>query len=308
MKLSGTVTALITPFVNEQLDEEGFANNIRFQIAQGIDGILPLGTTGEASTLNADEQQRVISIAVREAKGKVPIWVGTGSYCTKQTIEKTRRAKDLGADVALIVTPYYNRPTQEGIYRHFEAIATQVNIPIMIYNIPGRCGQNIETPTLMRIAELPNVIGVKEASGNIHQAGDFLHLIVKKYPHFRVFSGDDILTLPMIALGAVGVVSVVSNLIPKQVIALTNAAVQGDFALARDLHFQLLSLYKTAFIETNPIPIKTAMNLCGMPAGECRLPLYEMSDENLETLRKQLLRMHLLPTPIEHEPFAEVNI
>lgn len=296
MKLAGTITALITPFIDQQLDEEGFANNIRFQISQGIDGILPLGTTGEASTLSADEQLRVISIAIREAKGKVPVWVGTGSYCTKQTIEKTQRAKNLGADVALIVTPYYNRPTQEGIYRHFEAIATNVDIPIMIYNIPGRCGQNIETPTLMRIAGLPNIIGVKEASGNIHQAGDFLHTIAKKYPHFTVFSGDDILTLPMIALGAVGVVSVVSNLITKQVIALTNASLKGNFTLARELHFQLLSLYKTAFIETNPIPIKTAMTLCGMPAGGCRLPLYEMSNENLEILRQQLLQMNLLST------------
>lgn len=294
MKLSGTITALVTPFINQGLDEEGLAYNIGYQIAKGINGILPLGTTGESSTLSPEEQARVISIAVREANGKVPVWVGTGSYCTRQTIEKTKRAKDLGADVALIVTPYYNKPTQEGIYRHFEAVSEHVEIPIVVYNIPGRCGTNIETSTLMRIAGLPNIIGVKEASGNINQAGDVLHSIVEKYPHFLLFSGDDALTLPMIALGAVGVVSVVSNLVPDHVIALVNAALQGCFELARDIHYQLLPLYKTAFIETNPIPIKTAMELCGMPSGGCRLPLYQMASENINILRQLLLEMRLM--------------
>ncbi len=294
MKLTGTVTALITPFINQELDEEGLAHNISYQISKGINGILPLGTTGESSTLSPEEQTRIISIAVREANGKVPVWVGTGSYCTRQTIEKTKRAQDLGADVALIVTPYYNKPTQEGIYRHFEAIATSIEMPIVIYNIPGRCGTNIETPTLMRIAGLPNIIGVKEASGNINQAGDVLHTIVEKHPHFLVFSGDDSLTLPMMALGAVGIISVVSNLVPTQVIALVNAVLQGQFDLAREIHYQLLPLYKTAFIETNPVPIKTAMNLCGMPSGECRLPLYPMAPENINTLRQLLQDMRLM--------------
>ncbi len=294
MNIKGTVTALVTPFLHHKLDEEGFIHNIRHQIAQGINGIVPLGTTGESSTLSAEEQERVISIAVKEAKGKVPIWVGTGSYCTRQTIEKTQRAKDLGADVALIVTPYYNKPTQEGIFRHFEAIVASVDIPIVIYNIPGRSGTNIETSTLMRIAGLPNVAGVKEASGNISQAGDVLHIIVEKYPHFSVFSGDDALTLPMMALGAVGVVSVVSNLIPKPIIELVNAALQGQFDAARKIHYQLLPLYKAAFIETNPVPIKTAMQLCGMPSGECRLPLYKMAPENLHLLQQVLINMQLL--------------
>lgn len=292
--MKGTITALITPFINQMLDEEGLAYNIDYQITQGINGILLLGTTGEASTLSPEEHQKVISIAVQRAKGKIPIWVGTGSYCTRQTIEKTKCAKDLGADVALIVTPYYNKPSQEGIYRHFEAIAKNVDIPIVVYNIPGRCSTNIETATMMRIAHLPNIIGVKEASGNIQQAGDIIHTIVKKYPHFLVFSGDDALTLPMMALGAVGVISVVSNLIPAQVIALTNAALEERFDLAREIHHQLLPLYKTAFIETNPVPIKTAMNLCGMPSGDCRLPLYQMSPENLKCLNELLLKMQLI--------------
>jgi len=294
MKFTGTITALVTPFIDQELDEGGLAYNIRHQIAKGINGILPLGSTGESPTLSSEEQARVISIAVKEAHGKVPVWVGTGSYCTRQTIEKTKRAKDLGADVALIVTPYYNKPTQEGIYRHFEAISSSIEMPIVIYNIPGRCGINIETPTLMRIAGLPNILGVKESSGNINQVGDVLHSIVEKYPHFLVFSGDDAFTLPMMALGASGVVSVVSNLVPTQVIALVNAALQGKFDLAREIHYQLLPLYKTAFIETNPVPIKTAMELCGMPSGGCRLPLYQMEPENINTLRQLLLEMRLM--------------
>jgi 4-hydroxy-tetrahydrodipicolinate synthase len=294
MKLKGTITALITPFIHQKLDEEGLAQNIRYQIKNGINGILPLGTTGEAPTLSSEEQQRVISIAVREAKSQVPVWVGTGSYCTQQTIEKTQAAKDLGADVALIVTPYYNKPTQEGIYRHFEAIATRTEMPIVIYNIPGRCGTNIETATLMRIAELPHIVGVKEASGNINQAGDVLHTIAKKNPHFSLFSGDDTLALPMMALGASGVISVVSNLVPDRVIALTSAALQGQFERAQEIHYQLLPLFKAAFIETNPVPIKTAMRLCGMPAGDCRQPLWQMAPENLNTLHQLLADMQLI--------------
>ncbi len=294
MKLKGTITALTTPFIHEKLDEEGLAYNIRYQIAQGINGILLLGSTGESSTLSPEEQILALTIAVQEAKGKIPVWAGTGSYCTKQTIEKTKRAKDIGADVALIVTPYYNKPTQEGIFRHFEAIVANVEMPIVIYNIPGRCGTNIETATMKRIADLPRIIGVKEASGNINQAGDILHTLTETHPHFSVFAGDDALTLPMMALGAKGIVSVVSNLVPAQVIALVNAALQGEFDLAKKIHYQLLPLYQAAFIETNPIPIKTAMNLCGMPSGECRLPLCQMAPENLNLLRQLLLKMQLM--------------
>lgn len=291
MNLTGTVTALVTPFLDGRLDEEGLVCNIRHQLANAINGILVLGTTGEASTLSPEEQVRVISVAVRESGGKVPVWAGTGSYCTRQTIEKTKRAQDLGVDVALIVTPYYNKPTQEGLYRHFEAIATNVKIPIVVYNIPGRSGTNIETATLLRIAGLPNIVGIKEASGSIGQAGDILYGVVEKYPHFTVFSGDDALTLPMIALGARGLVSVVSNLVPDLVVSLVDAALEGRLEFAREMHFRLLPLYKAAFIETNPIPIKTAMELCGMPAGECRLPLYKMAPENMDTLRRLLIEM-----------------
>lgn len=291
MKINGTITALITPFINDEIDEEGFAENIRFQIVSGINGILPLGTTGESPTISSSERKRIISLAVQNAHGKVPVWVGTGANCTRETIEITKQAKDLGADVALIVTPYYNKPTQEGIFRHFEAIAENIDIPVVVYNIPGRSGVNIETTTLVRIAELPNIIGVKEASGSVSQAGDVIQTIARKNANFSVLSGDDGLTLPMMALGAVGVVSVVSNLIPAEIVSLVNAASQGNYDLAREIHYQLLPLFKTAFIETNPIPIKAAMNLCGMPAGECRLPLCEMTAANLNTLRQVFFQM-----------------
>ncbi len=294
MKLQGTVTALVTPFRDQELDEVGLAYHINHQIEQGVHGVLLLGTTGEAPTLSTDEQSRVISIAVKEAKRRVPIWVGTGSYCTKQTIEKTKRAKDLGADVALVIAPYYNKPTQEGIYRHFEAVATAVEMPIVAYNVPGRCGVNIETSTLLRIAALPNIVGVKETAGNIPQAGDILHSVVTQYPNFSVFSGDDILTLPMMAMGASGIISVVSNLVPAWVVAQTNAALEGRFGAAQEMHYRLLPLYKAAFLETNPIPIKTAMSLCGMPAGDCRLPLCSMKQENINALRQVLVEMQLM--------------
>jgi 4-hydroxy-tetrahydrodipicolinate synthase len=293
MRLKGTITALITPFIEDRLDEKGFIENLIFQREQGIDGIMLAGSTGESSTLTADEQERIIALAYREIKGKIPLIVGTGSYCTRQTIEKTKKAKDLGADTALVVTPYYIKPTQEGIFRHFEALTRAVDLPILIYNIPGRCGTNIETKTLLRIAELPNICGVKESSENVCQAGDVYQTILSKYPDFTLLSGDDNLTLPMMALGAQGVVSIMSNLIPKQMKQMVDAALANDFESARALHFALLPLFKAAFIETNPIPIKAAMNLCKRPAGPCRLPLYEMSPANLETLTQLLLTMEL---------------
>lgn len=296
MKLSGTITAMITPFVDGKLDEAGFASNVDHQLTNGINGILPLGSTGESATLTPAEQDRVIQIAVAKAKGKVPIWVGTGSNCTWQTIEKTQHAADLGADIALIVTPYYNRPTQEGLFRHFEAIAKEVKIPIFIYNVPGRCGTNIETATLQRIAELPNIVGVKEASGNLYQIGDVLHEIARKKEGFSVLSGDDALTLPMMVLGATGVISVVSNLVPASVVAQVNAAMQGNWQEAKEMHHRLLPLYRAAFLESNPIPIKAAMQLCGMPSGEGRLPLCRMKEENLHILRQVLRQMHLIRT------------
>ncbi len=295
MEFKGTYTALVTPFKNDEVDYEGLKNNILFQIQEGVEGIVPLGTTGETPTLSEAEQEKVIKLAVEVAKGKVKIMVGTGSNSTKHTIEKTQRAKELGADAVLIVTPYYNKPTQEGIFLHFKAISEAVHIPIVVYNIQGRSGVNIETPTLERIAKLHGIIGVKEASGNLNQMMDVINRIqTPPNPHFSVLSGDDGITVPLIAMGGRGVVSVVSNLVPGKIVAMVNAAIKGDIASARKMHYELLPLFQTAFIETNPIPIKEAMNMCGMPAGSCRLPLCDMKSENREKLKKVLQQMRII--------------
>lgn len=294
MNLKGLITALVTPFIGEELDEDGLATNIDYQLSSGVDGILVLGTTGETPTLTDEEQTRIMTIAVKKAKGKIPVWVGTGSNCTRKTIQITKKAQDLGADVALIVVPYYNKPSQEGLYRHFEAIANSVEIPIIIYNHPGRCGINIETATLARIAKLPNIAGIKECSGNINQVSDIIHTIKNYHPNFLVFSGDDALALPMIALGAVGLISVVSNLIPKEIASLVKASLQQDFDRARKIQHQLLPLFTMAFIEPNPVPIKMAMDLYGLPAGCCRLPLYRMNEKNIRMLFNLLMQMKLI--------------
>lgn len=280
-KIQGAYTAIVTPFdASGHLDEEGLRRNIRFQITSGIDGIVPLGSTGEAPTLSSQEKERVINIAMEEAKGKVPIIIGTGSYATQQTIENTRLAENLGADMALVVSPYYNKPTQEGLYRHFKAVAESSSLPIIIYNVQGRTGQNVSVETIKRLADLPNIVGVKEASGNISQIGEVIEIIARHRPEFSVLSGDDNLTFPLMTLGGDGVISVVSNLVPKEIKMMIQAIASKDYEQARTMHYHLMPLFRGAFIETNPIPIKTAMSLCGMASGGCRLPLCEMLPEN----------------------------
>lgn len=293
--LSGAYTALVTPFTaNDELDEEGFRQNIRFQVENGIDGLVPLGTTGEAPTLTHEEKEQIIKITVQEAKGKVPILVGTGSYSTKNTIEYTQHAEEHGADMALIVTPYYNKPTQEGLYLHFKAAAENTSLPIVIYNIQGRTGQNIETSTLKRLADIPNIIGVKESSGNMGQVSEVIETIARHRPDFGVMSGDDANTLALMALGGHGIISVISNVVPNQVKALVLAMQGEQYALARDLHYNLISFVRSAFLETNPIPIKTVMNFLGMPAGECRLPLCNLTPDNKRKLESTLKNLSQL--------------
>lgn len=288
--MEGTITALITPFHKGEIDEEAFIKHLHFQKESGISGFLLLGTVGEAMTLSLREKERLISLAVKEMKGKLPLIVGTGHNCTRTTLEFSKRAQDLGADIAMVVTPYYNKPTQEGVYRHFQALSDSLSIPIMAYNNHGRSVVNIETPTLTRIANLPGVVGIKEASGNLYQVGEVLEAL----PQFKVFSGDDALALPMIALGARGVVSTVSNLIPKEMSALINFALEGNFEKARILQRALTPLFKAAFIEVNPVPIKTALHFVKQISAECRLPLCEMSPENTEILKNTLKQIHLL--------------
>jgi 4-hydroxy-tetrahydrodipicolinate synthase len=287
MKLKGTLTAIITPFKDGKIDKEGFIKNIHAQLEAGVNGIIGLGTTGEASTQTKEEQAIVISILVKELKGKIPIIVGTSHNSTAEAIERTKCAKDLGADMALVVAPYYNRPTQEGVFRHYEAICQSVDFPIVAYNMPLRTGVNIDIPTMKRIATLKNVVAVKD---DINQASEILHTT-----NLNLLSGDDVWTLPMMVLGASGVVSVISNLVPKKVVAMVRAAQAGDFDLARQIHYELLPLVKAAFIETNPSPIKTMMELAGLPAGPVRLPLCHVTDENRRKLQQMVTDMGLVP-------------
>lgn len=282
-ELKGCITAMVTPFGKKlEVDYVGLRENVGFQIRNGISGLTPLGTTGESPTVTDAERTKVISAVIDEANGRVPIIPGTGTNSTEHTISLTKEAEDLGADAALIVTPYYNKPSQEGIFRHFEAVSLATDIPIIVYNIAGRTGVNIETSTLLRISSLDNVIGVKEASGSITQIGDVINTLPKP---FRVLSGDDAITLPLLSLGGSGVISVVSNLLPSSVSKMVAYALSGNMKKATELHFKLLPIFKGAFMDSNPVPIKTAMGLCGMPSGGFRLPLCEMKHSKEEKLR-----------------------
>ncbi|MDR0452073.1 MAG: 4-hydroxy-tetrahydrodipicolinate synthase [Treponema sp.] len=289
-EFKGAYTALITPMKdNGDVDYDGFRRLVGFQIEGGINGLLPLGTTGETPTLDEDEEEKLIRIAVEEAGGRVPLIVGAGSNSTRHMVIYVKRAKDLGADAALVVTPYYNKPNDSGIIKHFEAAAS-VGIPVIIYNIASRTGRNIPVPLMEKLARIPNIAGVKEASGDINQMGDIIRNI--KLPakeaggDFAVLSGDDGLSLPLMSLGGDGVISVVSNLIPGRVAALIKACFKGDFEAARKIHYELLPFVKAAFVETNPVPIKAAMAMAGLPAGPARLPLGPLSDASEAALRK----------------------
>lgn len=287
MRITGAITALITPFKKGEIDEEGFRENVQFQMDRGVDGLLALGSTGENATLTFEEQEKVIVSVIHEVKRRVPVIISTGDNGTLRTIIKTKIAKKHGADAALIVTPYYNKPTQEGIFRHFEAITAEVQLPIIVYNHPGRSGVNIELDTLLRIAKLPNIIGVKESSCNIEQIGDVVQAFSEN-TNFSVLSGDDALTFPLIALGGHGVVSVAGNVFPMQVKEMVHAALHGDYVEARLYHYKLLSFFKACSVETNPVPIKTFMNLLGMAAGEPRLPLCELKKENFQKIENEI--------------------
>jgi 4-hydroxy-tetrahydrodipicolinate synthase len=282
MTFEGVFTALVTPFAEDgSIDEEALRNLIDFQIKEGISGLLPMGTTGESPTLSHEEHIRVIEIVVDQAEGRVPIVAGTGSNSTQEAIELTFQAMECGADASLQVAPYYNKPTQEGFYRHFTAVADQVDIPIIVYNIPGRTGKNIENSTMLRLAEHPNIVGVKEASGDINQMMD---LIKAKPDDFAVLSGDDNLAFPLTVLGGKGVISVASNFMPGKMMKMITSALKGNTEKAKEMHYQLLPFFRGIFLETNPIPIKHALARKGMIKEYYRLPLCEMSETNKEKL------------------------
>ena len=285
--IKGAYSVLVTPFNSDgSLNLQGLKTNIRFQMEHQVDGIVILGTTGESPTLTHDEKQLVIKTAREATKDKVPLMVGTGSYSTQQTIENSLMAQKLGADSLLVVTPYYNRPTQEGLYLHFKAVADAIKIPLVIYNIQGRTGTNLQTETLVKLSKILNIVGVKEASGNINQMMDVIENVLPVRPDFSIMSGDDALTFSLMALGGHGVYSVASNVLPKEIKNLCDACFNKDYENGRKLHYQLLPFFKSLFIETNPIPVKAVMNLLNHAAGPCRLPLSEMHTDNLKKLKQ----------------------
>ncbi|MBL8206127.1 MAG: 4-hydroxy-tetrahydrodipicolinate synthase [Blastocatellia bacterium] len=286
-QLRGCGTAIVTPFnQDESLDELGLKRLVEFQITGGVDFIVACGTTGESVTMSEEEQARVVELCVQAARGRVPIVAGAGGYNTREIIERIHRFTDLGADAILSVVPYYNKPTQEGMYQHFRAIAENTELPIILYNIPGRCVVNMETPTTVRIAQLPNIIGTKEASGNISQIGE---VIAATDESFLVFAGDDSVALPTIALGGAGVISVASNLMPKLVSDLSHACLDGDWDKARKLQRLLTPVFKTMFIESNPAPVKAAMAAAGLIGETMRLPMVPISEASRAKLMEVLV-------------------
>ncbi|MBS1238384.1 MAG: dihydrodipicolinate synthase [Deltaproteobacteria bacterium] len=282
---SGAITAIVTPFKGNRVDEETFRELIEFQIASGIDGIVPCGTTGESSTLSHEEHDRVIEIAIDAVKKRVPVIAGTGSNSTDEALRLTRHAYEAGADGALMVCPYYNRPTQEGLYQHFKIIAETIPIPIVPYNIPGRTGVNLLPETVARLSKIDNIVGIKEASGSLRQMNDVVSLCGDD---FAVLSGDDYFTLPLLLLGGKGVVSVISNVAPADMAALIDSFTAGDIKRARQLHDKMVPLIDALFLETNPVPVKAALAVMGKISYDVRLPLYKMSDGNYEKLKKAM--------------------
>jgi 4-hydroxy-tetrahydrodipicolinate synthase len=288
----GSITAIVTPFKNGKIDEKKLGELIEFQIKNGTSGIVPCGTTGESATLSFEEHERVIEITIEQAAKRVPVIAGTGSNSTEEAIMLTKHAAKAGADASLQVSPYYNRPTQKGLYEHFRAVAQSVNIPIILYNIAGRTGVNIEPETIAKLAnDCKNIVGVKEASGNLEQMSRIKALCPK---NFELISGDDGLTLPVLSIGGVGIISVVANIVPRDVANMVSAFEKGDIQAAQALHYKLLPLVKAMFIETNPIPVKTALGLLGMCEPDLRLPMCPLSEENLEKLKKALKDYGLL--------------
>jgi 4-hydroxy-tetrahydrodipicolinate synthase len=284
----GTYTALVTPFRDGGVDEPALRRLIREQIAAGVDGIVPCGSTGESATMNHAEHQRVISIAIEEAAGKVKVMAGTGSNNTAEAISLTTYAKNAGADAALLISPYYNKPTQEGHVAHYRAIADAAGLPLFVYNIPGRTGVNILPETIAKMAEHPMIVGVKEASGSLDQISRILQLTDGR---MTVLSGDDSLTLPLMAVGGHGVIAVVSNVAPAKTVAMVRAARADDYETARKLHYELLPIIQALFTETNPIPVKAAMALLGKCGPELRMPLTPITEPNRRRL-EAVLREH----------------
>ncbi|MDC4206795.1 MAG: 4-hydroxy-tetrahydrodipicolinate synthase [Candidatus Manganitrophus sp.] len=287
----GSIVAIVTPFKKGKVDEKTFGELIDFHLRSGTHGIVPCGTTGESATLSHEEHKRVVELAVKMAGGRIPVIAGTGSNSTEEAIAFTRHAKAAGAAGALLITPYYNKPTQEGLYQHYKAVAKAVDLPLVLYNIPGRTGVNMLPATVARLMEFDNIIGIKEGTGSLQQISDLVQLCGER---LVILSGDDFTALPTMAVGGKGVISVTANIAPADMAQMIEAAARGDYGRARKLHDQLYPLHQVMFVETNPIPVKAALALMGKCADEVRLPLWHMSDENLKKLKAALKRYGLL--------------
>ncbi len=293
MKLQGCFVAVVTPLdESRKLDEAGLRKNVDFLIENGVSGIVPCGTTGESATLSWEEHNKVVDIVVDQVKGRVTVIAGAGSNNTAESIEAARHAKESGADAILCITPYYNKPNQEGLYQHYKAITTNVEIPIVVYNVPGRTGVNLLPETMERLCEFDSIVAVKEASGNVTQVSEIHRRCGDR---IAILSGDDALTLPVLSVGGSGVISVVGNFIPDRMSAMISAFFEGDIAKAREIHEGIMPIAQAMFIETNPIPVKTAMNYLGLNAGSFRLPMVPMTEDNKQKLISVLTAGNVKP-------------
>jgi len=288
---SGSMVALVTPFKDGKVDWQSLEALVEFHINNGTHGIVPCGTTGESATLSHQEHDEVIKAMVKAVHKRVPVIAGTGSNSTDEAVRLTREAEKSGADGALMISPYYNRPTQEGIFQHYKKVASEVGIPIIVYNIPGRTGSKIEPETLARMSEIKNIAGVKEATGSVDQAIDVIRLCGD---NLAVYSGEDTLTFSLMTLGGKGVISTVANIVPKEMSQLAEACLKGDWEKGRDLQFKLIPLIHAVFLETNPIPVKTALAQMGKCTADLRLPLTPMAEGNLKKLRQAMTEFDLL--------------
>lgn len=297
MNFEGTYVAMVTPFTEDKkIDEEGFRSNINFLIDQGVNGLVAAGTTGESATLTHDEHQKVIEIMVDEVNGRVQTIAGTGSNATSEAINLTKFADDINADAALVITPYYNKPQQHALVEHFRTVAEVSDIPIIAYNVPSRTGLNIDVDTVVELAKIDNVDAIKEASGSLDKVSDIYRALSREglEDDFNILSGEDALTLPIMAIGGTGVISASANVDAKRMVLMVDSILNDDYDRAFELHYEMLDVIRALFVETNPVPVKTAMNLMGLPSGPLRQPLWEMKEENLEVLKKALKESDLI--------------
>lgn len=297
MNFEGTYVAMVTPLTKEgDIDEEGFRSNINYLIERGVNGLVGAGTTGESATMSHEEHQRVIEILVDEVDGRVETIAGTGSNATSEAISLTKFSADVGADAALLITPYYNKPQQHALVDHYRTIAETCDIPLIAYNVPSRTGSNIEVDTAVELAKIDGVDAIKEASGSVDKVSDIYKALSREglEDDFNILSGEDSLTLPIMAVGGTGVISASANIDARRMVLMVDSILNDDYTRALELHYEMIDLIRALFIESNPVPVKTAMNLMGLPAGPLRKPLCEMKEENLEILKKALIESKLI--------------